>query len=328
MVVSVEALESVIDPRTRFERAREAKAAADAAFDRVAAAAAQELVAAHNGNLNAAARELGLTNNGLKKIITTKAVAGAQPNRVAAVQSQPALRFVDVDHARDALADWVLRRQDVSDTEESLFLGALAVGMDPLDMHEQAGVGLDRLRRIRPAGNIAVSALDSGDLDLLAAFARRMIEHGQHLAAVAAEPGGIPAQTVAARIWQHSAHLIALNIAEEVLLPASTVDVADFGDLGREENLAAWMRAVEEEARSQPVTNAARPDELAAIAGPDAWLARLHLSFLRQATQAPLSADDTDLAAFELTRAVYAALAAAIDHLRRTATLPTLEAQT
>ncbi len=207
-----------------------------------------------------------------------------------------------------------------------MFLGALAVGLDPLQLHEQAGVNLDYLRRIRPPNNIAISAVDPDDHDLLASFARQLIEHGQRLTAQADEPGSSSESTVAARIWRHTARRIAINIADEVLLPPSTVVATDYGDLN-DDALERYLAAVQDEAdarRAEP----AQPDQLAVMAGPDAWLAALHLELDRAAAAPFTSLGDGDQAdekaVHEASAAVYRAIADAIGNLRRTGTLPDL----
>lgn len=329
---SIEALESIADPRERFEQARAASRAAHAAYQRVEAAAAAALVAAHGGNVAAAAREVRVSFNGLKKILGKDAATDPPSVNRRVVQAQPALWFADANAARDALQDWALRRQEVADTEEVLFLGALAAGLDPLAMHEQAGVSLDQLRRIRPQGNIVVSALKPGDHEVLSVFAHRLIEHGQRLTARASESGASPADAVAARTWLHLVNRIATNIADDVLLPPSTVDAADFGDLDDDANLTRYLTALQEEGQDRPATSA-RPELLAVTAGPDAWLAQLQLALLRTAAEPDTSlseADDQDeseKATREAVLAVYTSIAAVIDELRRTGVVPSFGGQ-
>lgn len=140
------------DPARRYHAAKAAAKAAAAPYEQAAEDALQDLIAQHGGNEAAAARELGKTKNALymRKKRATERASGARA--AAPEQVQPALRFDSPRAARDAVLDWALRQQEVTDQQEVLFLGALAAGADPVALSEDSGVGLDTLRRIRPGG--------------------------------------------------------------------------------------------------------------------------------------------------------------------------------
>ncbi|MEW1551344.1 hypothetical protein, partial [Streptomyces tsukubensis] len=131
------------DPVRRFEAARTAgaiaaKAAAakaseeaKAPYEAAATEALEEVVAAHGGNVRAAARELPISEQAVHK---RRAKTGhgkrraPAPKAPATQQVQPALAFDSVGGAEDALLDWALRRQEVDDQRDALLLGALAAG--------------------------------------------------------------------------------------------------------------------------------------------------------------------------------------------------------
>ncbi|MGW3308287.1 hypothetical protein ACWDG9_17065 [Streptomyces sp. NPDC001073] len=325
---SLMSVAAMTDPVKRFEAARAASDAVAAQYGRIAGEAAQQLVAGHHGNVAAAAAELGMTPPGLHKILKG-ADPAARPARTPAVQAQPALRFSTPEDAEDALRDWRLRRQSVDDALEQLLLGALAVGVDPIDVSQLTDVPLANLRRIRPAGNIAVSALESpcAPDEVLGEFARRIDAHAD---AVKARAATAPERS-AAKMWRLAADAVIANTAPYVRYP-STVHPDDFDDA------AAFAEAFV--AQPGPESRIQQPDPDLVVSGPDAWLAVTYVQYTRMARErlanavtAPGGEEDSgepphdEAAHDEAMNDALTAIAAAILHVRTTGTVPLLDSE-
>ncbi|MFD7537490.1 hypothetical protein [Streptomyces sp. NPDC059819] len=320
---SFSSVAATADPVKRFEAARAAAAAVTAQYRLIEVEAANEVVAEHGGNVSAAARELAMTPTGLAKL-RRSADPVARPARTRRSQGQPALHFSTQDAAEDALRDWHLRRQDVEDESEQLLLGALASGVDPLTVVELTQVPLELLRRIRPAGNIAVSALTSpggGDGEVLEQFARQLLTHSRALS----ERATSGPEHSAARIWRLAANSVATNAAPEVLYPEPTVRAADF------ESADGYVDAIRAAAETATEPDIPEPDSVALVSGPDAWLALTHTRIARDAERCRLAAAAEERAANDERAAhehamagAFQAVADAITQLRTTGTLPAL----
>ncbi|MEU8543167.1 hypothetical protein AB0C52_24820 [Streptomyces sp. NPDC048717] len=313
------------DPARRFTLAR---AAADAAaataaapYESVATEAMEQLIADHGDNVAAAAREVGLTPQALHKR-RAKESGTVRPRPDAATQVQPALSFDSPEAARDALLDWALRLQDILDQRDALLLGALAAGVDPVAIAEDSGEGLDTLRRIRPAGNIAVSPLDVYG-EQIEEFARAVHAKAKALG----DSAGNKAERSAATVWRFAAKEIVTNAAPYALMDdAPSLDRSDYAT--DEEYVDASPPAPEE--KDEP-----EPSELATVSGPDAWLAATFLSYRRQAAIEPWAPVDAEheaemeledaaslRASGEAVRQAFSDLADAILHLRTTGQVP------
>jgi hypothetical protein len=323
-------LRAIGDPVKRYEAAQAAQMAArneaiariNAEFEPLIRGSVQELVDAHGGNTSAAGRELGISHTAVsKKLAGTKAsgTAVAASRRTGAVQAQPALRFADEFEAEDALLDWRLRKEEVEDETEQLLLGALAAGVEPVAVSEAADVGLDRLRRIRPSGNIALSALSARDdgEELFEDFARALTAHAGQMRGHQADPDAVDPGW---RIWDLAAHAVVRNLAPYALTPGSQVRAEDFPRT--DEGADAWLAAVDTERKEHPERYPVpeRPDALVMVSGPDAWLAREWVRYTRQAQQCRVRDGEGTAEMGE----AFAALADAIRELRTTGQVPSL----
>lgn len=307
---------SETDPARRYHAAKAAAEAVAAPYEQAAEEAVEELIAQHGGNVAAAARELGLTRQALymrKKRTDPPAAAPA-----AAGQVQPALRFTDARHARTVLIGWQLRQQEITDQLDALLLGALAAGVDPVQISEDTGVGLDTLRRIRPAGNIEITPLEEFSPEL-EEFARAVHAHARDLTGRAASR---PERTAAA-VWRDAAEAILSNVAPLALLGEPSVRAEDYPTW--EEYVAAVETHEPTEEEKAAEGRQERQSELAATDGPDAWLAATYLAFRRSAAREGYESDADDPEAAATTDAIRAAfgeVADAILHLRTTGQVP------
>ncbi|MFJ8301326.1 hypothetical protein ACIQ9R_36245 [Streptomyces sp. NPDC094447] len=300
------------DPVRRFHAAEAAAEAAAAPYKQAADDALAELIAQHGGNRAAAARELGKTRQAL--YMREKRDAEKSSSVAAAEQVQPARRFDSPEEAEDALRDWALSHQEVTDRLDVLLLGALAAGVDPVAISEAGVVGLDMLRRIRPAGNIVVSQLDEYGPEI-DDFARAVHARATALRAAAIST----AKRAAADIWRHAAREIARNAAPVALMPDHGLRKEDFGTIDEFiEAVVTRKPSKEEEAED------AKPLAPSASAGPDAYLAATYLAFRREATRGPLGSERTpeEVAVGEAVQAAFGELADAILHLRTTGQVP------
>ncbi|MFF0386814.1 hypothetical protein [Streptomyces sp. NPDC004286] len=296
------------DPARRYKSAPTVLAA-------VQDAAARDLVAAHAGNASAAARELGISAQAVNKRLSGSA---ALPHRSTAVQREPAQHFATPDDAEAALLDYALRRQQLDYQRESFLLGALAAGVDPVRVAELSTEPLDLLRRIRPAGNISISALDpyDGQLD---EFARAVTEYAAALTAAAEAAPDDPVTHTVAQVWRMEARALVRNAAPTALAPDPTVRPADYDDA---EEFAAAFAASLADAEDTETDDPGQASELAVVSGPDAWLAA-HCAELTSLAAQYRAAPDQDEIGQALVR-VYEDIAAAIRHLRTTGHAPVL----
>ncbi|MFF9070480.1 helix-turn-helix domain-containing protein [Streptomyces sp. NPDC014891] len=304
------------DPARRFQLARAASEAAAAAaaapFEDEASGALDELIAQHGGNVAAAAREVGLTAQALHKRVKRHKDGGAtRPAPSAAEQPQPALRFESAEFAVTALENWTLRQQEITDQRDVFLLGALAAGVDPVTVAETTGVGLDTLRRIRPSGNITLSAIADNWDPVLEDFARAVDARAKALAA------DVTSSTTRAahRVWWHTARYIVTNAAPTALMP----------DLPDEKDFASTEEYVEAMINREPTPEETAEDErqptaLAVADGADAFLAALWVEMRRQATTTHAPGGDEEIHAAH--RQACGELADAIHHLRTTGQVP------
>ncbi|MEU5163926.1 hypothetical protein AB0G74_30520 [Streptomyces sp. NPDC020875] len=310
------------DPARRLRAAIDASAlaaatrghAAAAPYEKAAQDALEELIAAHGGNVAAAARETGfdgrkpLTPQALhKRRQKAKGQLPASSPAASPRQAQPALHFNNPLEAEDALEDWALRRQEVDDQRDTLLLGALAAGVDPARIAELAPAGLDLLRRIRPAGNITVSQLKQ---DAIEEFARAIAARADELRAL-----DTPAAQAAARIWRLAADDIVTNTAPYALHQEPVIRVADYDT--PEAYADAVMAARPETDHDEGAQR--EPSHLSMVAGPDAWLAWYYLQLARDAAREPVEGTGER---GEAVTAAFGDLAEAILHLRTTGQVP------
>lgn len=302
------------DPVRRYHAAEAAAEAAAAPYKRAAEEAVAQLIAQHGGNKAAAARELGLTRQALYMREKREEGTAGGPRSDAAEQIQPARRFDSPEEAEDALRDWALSHQDVTDRLDVLLLGALAAGADPVAISEAGVVGLDTLRRIRPAGNIVVSQLNEYGPEI-DDFARAVHARAAALHAAATSL----AERRAADIWRHAAREIARNAAPTALMPDHGLRKEDFGTIDEFIEAVVTREPSEEEQAED-----AKPLSPSASAGPDAYLAATYLAFRREATRGPLWSERTpeEVAVGEAVQAAFGELADAILHLRTTGQVP------
>ncbi|MFB6629929.1 hypothetical protein ACFCWY_08545 [Streptomyces sp. NPDC056362] len=301
------------DPVRRFHAAEAAAEAAAAPYRQAAEDALADLIAQHGGNMAAAARELGKTRQAL--YMRKNRTEQKDSARAGTEQVQPALRFDSPRASRDALLDWSLRQQEITDQLDVLLLGALAAGADPVDISEDSGVGLDTLRRIRPGANIVVSQLDEFGTEI-EEFARAVTFRADALTAAADASGSWSA----ARIWRQAAQLIVTNAAPYALMPDTGIRREDFAT--EDEFLDALLE--HEPSEEQKTEEQRQPSELATVSGADAWLAALYVSFRREAGREPSTTDETPEGAVagEAIRAAFTELADHILHLRTTGQVP------
>ncbi|MEU5978400.1 helix-turn-helix domain-containing protein [Streptomyces sp. NPDC047315] len=302
------------DPVRRFHAAEAAAEAAAAPYKQAAAQAIEDLIAQHDGNVAAAARELGFERQTLYARRKRSTAQGGDSARPRVAQAQPALNFDSPEAARNALLDWELRQRDVTDQLDVLLLGALAAGVEPVDISADSGVGLDTLRRIRPGGNITISKLDQFGEEV-EDFARAIAARSFALNATATTS----TERAAARIWGLAREHIVTNVAPLALVPALGIRREDFAN---EEDYvdAVFNREPTEEEKA---AEQREPTELAAIAGADAWLAATYLLYRRFADGPPRTGQDPDEAAVGVAvRGAYGELADAILHLRTTGQVP------
>ncbi|MFE1270596.1 hypothetical protein [Streptomyces sp. NPDC058758] len=300
------------DPVRRFHAAEAAAEAAAAPYKQAAEEALAELIAQHGGNRAAAARELGKTRQAL--YMRKKRDPAKSSSVAAAEQVQPARRFDSLEEAEDALRDWAGDQQEVTDRLDVLLLGALAAGADPVDISENSGVGLDTLRRIRPAGNIAVSRLNEYGPEI-DDFARAVHARAATLRAAATST----AEHAAADIWRHAAREIARNAAPAALMPDHGLRKEDFATVEDFVEAVVTRKPSEEEEAED-----AKPLSPSASAGPDAYLAATYVAFRREAARGRLGSERTpqEAAVGEAVQAAFGELADAILHLRTTGQVP------
>ncbi|MFF6888603.1 helix-turn-helix domain-containing protein [Streptomyces sp. NPDC012421] len=300
------------DPARAFHLALAAAEAAAAPFEDAANQAVTALVAQHGDNVAAAARELGLTPQALHKRLKKIAEGGtARPVPAAAVQPQPALAFESPQFAVEALANWALRQGEIDDQRDVFLLGALAAGVDPVVIAETTRVGLDTLRRIRPAGNITVSRLDPFGPEI-EEFGRAVRARAQALAASADSPE----EHAAATVWRFASRAIIANAAP---LATMSDDWLKADDYASEEEYAAAVLA-HEPSEAEKETDAQPVDELTQVDGADAWLASTWVTYQRLAASRDSDSDDDPR--FAGSRRAFGELADAILHLRTTGTVP------
>ncbi|MGW9439603.1 helix-turn-helix domain-containing protein [Streptomyces sp. NPDC055607] len=306
------------DPARRYQAAKvaaEAAAAAAAApYEQIAEQAVDDLIAQHGGNKAAAAGELGLTRQALYMRDKREKTSGGA-RTAAAEQVQPARHFNSPQEAEDALRDWAGDQQEVTDQLDVLLLGALAAGADPVTISELSGIPLATLRRIRPAGNIAVSRLNAYGSEI-EDFARAVHARAAALRAAASTE----AEHRSASIWQHAARVIVTNAAPYALMPDPGIHRDDF-DTAEEFVEALVAREPSEEEKAE---DKREPSRLAILAGPDAYLAATYISFRREAARERPSYEEKpeEIAAGEAVRAAFGELADAILHLRTTGQVP------
>ncbi|MFJ4342990.1 helix-turn-helix domain-containing protein [Streptomyces sp. NPDC088915] len=301
------------DPARRYHAAKAAAEAAAAPYERVADEAVEDLIAQHGGNVAAAARELGLTRQALY-MRDKREKTGGGAGAAAAEQVQPARHFNSPQEAEDALRDWALDQQEVTDQLDVLLLGALAAGADPVTISELSGVPLATLRRIRPGGNITVSRLNEYGPEI-EDFARAVHARAAALRAAAATK----AEHRSASIWQHAARAIVTNVAPYALMPDPGIHVEDF-DTAEEFAEALSTREPSEEEKAE---DEREPSRLAVLSH-DGYLAATYLVFRREAARERLPFEETpeEIAAGEAVQAAFGELADAILHLRTTGQVP------
>lgn len=304
----------ISDPVERYKAARVAGQAVAEQYADIEVDALRELTAAHRGNEAAAARELGISPQAVHKRLAKRQDRPADPPTTAAAQqTEPALHFDSPSHAEDSLRDWALRRQDVDDQRDVFLLGALAVGVDPVTVSDLTDQPLDLLRRIRPAGNIAISQLDQFGPEL-EKFTRDTTAHAAELTARAQTP----AEDSGARIWSLTAASIVSNAAPYALDAAPTVKVEDYTDA--EEFAEAFLTEAKSRSNDQEYV---QQDEVAIVNGADAWLATLCVQLTRQADESrtqPLGDPESSAAMAQ----AFEDIAGAVRHLRSTGTAPAL----
>ncbi|MFE8940933.1 helix-turn-helix domain-containing protein [Streptomyces sp. NPDC007872] len=319
------------DPVRRFlaadaggKAAGEAAAKAAAApYDQAALEALQDLIDGHGGNIAAAARELGMSKQALyKRMAKAGGTVPARPAAKSAVQFQPALWFESREDARDALMDWHLRSQSVNDERDAFLLGALAVGLDPIAISEYTEVPLETLRRIRPAGNVTVSALRRDNEEVYDAFARAVHAHATRLmdhakAPTASEDPHTAGAYSVARIWYDTAESIIGNTAPYALMPDPTIRAEDYP------SAEAFLEALAtREPTQEELDIDKRPQsDVATINGPDALLATTYVRYRREAAKETTATDPNP----EITQAIrqaFSDIADAIAYLRTTGEVP------
>lgn len=313
-VPDLAAIAAIGDPVARRDAARRAAGVFAALCKGIERDAVVELVHLHQGNHSAAARELGVTHPTVLALIKgtavdTASVTGEATTAVAIVE--PALFFEDEADAEVHLRDWQLKREDLDTERDQLIRGALAVGADPTRISELTGVAIDTINRLRPVGNIPVTALRVSDLDLFDEFARGLHNHAQRLT----DSATTPEDRVTAAIWEQAARVVLINCAPAALVEPLPVNRADYPDQD------AYIDAV----MDAPVldladASVAQADPFSVSAGPDAWLARTCVQYTRISLQPPSSG--AEAREHDAASRAFADIAAAIRHLRRTGTVP------
>ncbi|MFJ1756499.1 helix-turn-helix domain-containing protein [Kitasatospora sp. NPDC088134] len=341
------------DPLRRLRAVRAARADADNFFRELELQALTDLVALHNGNDSAAARELGVTSQGLGRKL--KRATSAVAEQSLANQEQPALYFDDTYAAEDALVLWQYAEQELADHRDPLVLGALAAGLSPESVYRCSGIPLDVIRRLRPSGDIVVGADVNRAHEVLEATGRAMTAYAEGLR----ERARTPEERESALVWTTAADSFVRNAAPMLLLPEVSAEEAEaFGGHGAA--LRAWslqdgeedtgpaapeidgntadvsaevreakekhnrvLRAHAEERSPEPVH--ASPERLARFSV-DAWLATEIAELRRRAARHTGRAPEPgtrDISAF--CRAM-SDVADVYTHLRATATVPPLPA--
>ncbi|MFE6868724.1 hypothetical protein ACFVFS_19465 [Kitasatospora sp. NPDC057692] len=211
---------------------------------------------------------------------------------------QPALHFRDGHEARDALRDWFLQQQAITDRLEPLVLGALAAGLDPAEVCRISGVPLSGIERLQPE-HIEVSTDLGGAeaLEVLDEMARALTAHALVLAD-AARTGDRTGDRIGDRTGDRE------NDEECARSPESCA-------------ARLWSAAARSFVRT-PVT----------VLGPDAWLAAEVSRFHREAAALRRTdrrvTDDGDAARRDAMARAYEELATAYLHLRATGAVPPL----
>lgn len=304
----------ISDPVERYKAARVAGQVVAEQYAAIEVDALRDLIAGHQGNEAAAAREIGISSQAVRKRLAKRQEQpGERAKATAVVQAEPALRFKGPRDAEDALRDWALRKQDVVDQRDVFLLGALAAGVDPVTVGELTNEPLDLLRRIRPAGNIAVSQLDEFGPEL-EKFARDITAHAAELA----ERAQTSAEHSGAQIWNRVASSIVSQAAPYAFDAAPPVKAEDYSDA--DQFAAAVLAEAESSGDDQEY---AEQDEVAMVSGADAWLARLCVQLARQADECrtqPLGEAETS----EAMAQAFEDIACAVRHLRSTGTAPVL----
>ncbi|MGW4648026.1 helix-turn-helix domain-containing protein [Kitasatospora sp. NPDC004289] len=295
------------DPLRRYQAA----GTAAAYFAAAQTDALQALVDAHGGNQSAAAREIGVTPQAVRKRLAAREgrsaeAADGQP------QQQPALFFRNVDQADGELRMYALAAQDLADRRDQLVLGALAAGLSPEAIWRRTGIAPEVIARLAPAEPITVGVDVDLLLDTLEDTARALHAYVQTLEA---NPG---VDILTQRLWSFAAESFTRNCAPGALAPPAP----------RREDYATteeWVEAcVGDDSAPQP--DPGTPDPLAWESGPDAWIAAQIVMLRRAAaegTDAP-SLDGPERAAAQLAARVQRAVADAYLHLRTHGTVPVL----
>ncbi|MER7707164.1 hypothetical protein ABTX81_30225 [Kitasatospora sp. NPDC097605] len=353
------------DPLRVYRAAEDAQEYLADYLDSIKATAAGTLVTAHGGNKSAAARELGFNSpQAFAAWFNRRGERTGAAEAAPHAPEQPALYFRNPDEARDALGDWFLEQQSVTDRLEPLVLGALAVGLTPEEVYRLSGIPLTTVKRMRPA-KIEVAA-DLGGLEAMTVLdetARALTAHALALAEAARADDQdesllrSPA-SCGAHIWSVAARAFVHQLAPAALVPAETPEVRALRKAFQNQiaaqdaaMAAAHPNATDEELQ-ELLHDAEPPAELLAaqkaydtayrelvgeddddsapttLLDPDVWLAAQISQFNREAATLRhpdrYLSDERDGARLDAMAGAYEQLAAAYLHLRATGTVPPL----
>ncbi|MBT2400818.1 hypothetical protein [Streptomyces sp. ISL-100] len=310
----VAALRAIKDPARRFLAARAAADAAREVFTAIEAQAAADLVAAHR-TISAAAREVGMIPQGFTKRLE---ILG-RPEGRATHQEEPARRFESQEDAEDALRDYGLLLEEVTDELGPLVLGAEAAGIHRHLIYEHTRTGPDTLAWFLPAtGGIEVA--EPVDFDELETFARWITARARALK----EAATTWSESCEAQIWDLEARRFVTNCAPASLHTAPDVGVRESGPETPAEEFATYLHAVAAACSEEKKHDT--PGALDQLTDPDAWLSVECIGLGREAARIRerLAADPgTERANGEVAIAdAFAELASAFRQLRRTGKAP------
>ncbi|MFD8222472.1 hypothetical protein ACFV2U_54895 [Streptomyces sp. NPDC059697] len=282
-------------------------------FTTIEAQAAADLVAGHR-TVSAAAHEIGMSPQEFTKRLE---ILG-RPEGRATHQMEPARRFESQGDAEDALRDYGLRLEEVTDELGPLVLGAAAAGIPWQLIYGHTRTGPDALAWFLPAtGSIEVAApADFGELET---FARWITAHARALKDAATTWS----EGCEAQIWDMEARRFVANCAPAPLHTPSDVGVRESGPETPAEEFAAYLNAV---AASSAEEKHDTPGAFDQLTDPDAWLSVECVGLEREAAKIRerLAADPgTERADGEVATAdAFAELASAFRQLRRTGKAP------
>lgn len=312
MLPDAAAIRAVKDPARRLRAARAAADAARRVFATIEAQAAAELAADHR-DIPASAHEVRID----LQEFAIKAEGLDHAAGFATNQIEPARRFESQEDAEDALRDYGLRLDEVTDELGPLVLGAAAVGVPWQLVHEHTRTRPDALACFLPAsGSVEVAApVDAGELET---FARWITTRARALMDAATTW----AEGCEAQIWDMEARRFVANCTP-MSLNSAPADARESSPEASVEELAAYLNADTTSGEREKNHTLATLDRLT---DPDAWLSMECAGLEREAARIrerrPAGPGAEYAVGQVATADAFTELAGAFRHLRRTGQAP------